>query len=213
MESMEKRLGDASSTTTQSTAAATTALPTTTPTRHLPLPDPLQQHQRIHARLSRRQPMPTSDDGISLDPIEWTVRKLVPIPETYFWEYNPRDDDDDMLRDDDQSWQAHLSWRLRTWHRTIGTAEATLHWMDRWIAQPVARTTGVTDSRFSDVTQYMTEEDWATARQTLASQRRQRMQEDTEAGRDMELATTDDDDEGKGNAARDPEPSVGRGSA
>ena len=164
--------------------------------------------------LSRRQPIPSNPED-PLDPIEWTVRQLIPIPATYYWEYTP----DGRERNKDQNedtanaintntknsntstssgdttttttftttWQARLPWQLKTWHRLIGWAEAGLHWTDRWVAQPVASATGLTESRWSYVTDHMTRDDWRAAA-AVQRQRRQRYTlQDSETGQGLVL--------------------------
>eukprot|EP00977_Amphora_coffeiformis_P010879 scaffold2558_cov172-Amphora_coffeaeformis.AAC.10 len=133
--------------------------------------------------LSRRQPMNSTEED-PLDPIEWTVRKLVPIPETYFWEYSPKQGV--ALSSE---WKKKLPWRLKAWHRTIGTVDSGMKWMDRWIAQPVAAGTGLTAPRMSYVTDFMTEEEWEASRQRLR-ERKGRVLHDSETGDGLVLKTT-----------------------
>ena len=133
----------------------------------------------IRRVLSRRQPIHSTEDD-PLDPIEWTFRKLIPIPETYYWEYTPPSSVTTTTTSTAQegetqdAWHARLPWHLKAWHRTIGAADRAMQWTDRWIAQPVAGATGLTAPRMSYVTDHMTAEEWAAARQRLRQQKQQR---------------------------------------
>ena len=119
----------------------------------------------IRQALILRQPLHSTPDD-PLDPIEWTVRKLIPIPETYYWEYTPPADVAVP-----ENWQTTLlPWHVKVWHCSIAAADAALQWTDRWIAQPVASATGLTAPRMSHVTDHMTEAEWAAARQRLRVQ-------------------------------------------
>ena len=128
--------------------------------------------QELRRVLSRRAPIQSTPRN-PMDPIEWTVRKLVPIPETYFWDYH-----DESLPPE---WRHQLPWTLKAWHRTIGAADSALRWTDRWIAQPVADAMGLTAPRMAYVTDHMTEEEWQAARQRLRAQQ-QRVLRDSEQG-------------------------------
>ena len=146
----------------------------------------------IRKILSRRQPIHSTEED-PLDPIEWTVRKLIPIPETYFWEYEPPVSSSSLQHGGDESssptttststttskeWQRRLPWHLKAWHRTIGVADAAIQWTDRWVAQPVANATGLTAPYMSYVTDHMTAEEWEEARQRLRAQKRHVIQND-----------------------------------
>lgn len=139
----------------------------------------------IRRALSRRQPVHSTQDDDPLDPIEWTVRQLVPIPENYFWEYTPDEGTTALPADE---WQKLLPWHLKTWHRTIGSLDNGMKWIDRWIAQPVANGTGLTAPRMSYVTDFMTEEEWEASRRRLR-ERQGRVLQDSETGDGLVLRT------------------------
>ena len=140
---------------------------------------------KILEDLSRRQTINSTDED-PLDPIEWTVRKLIPIPETYFWDYSPNGEEGVVL---DGEWKNKLPRYLKAWHRTIGMFDSGMQWIDRWIAQPVATGTGLTASRMSYVTDFMTEEEWETSRQRLR-ERKGRVLHDSETGDGFVMKTT-----------------------
>lgn len=127
--------------------------------------------ETIRQAVSRRQPIHSTEDD-PLDPIEWTVRKLIPIPETYYWDYTPPPTTTATTTAD---WQAKLPWHVKAWHGAIGAADVTLQCVDRWIAQPIASAMGLTAPRMSYVTDHMTEAEWAAARQRLQAQQQRRI--------------------------------------
>jgi len=89
-----------------------------------------------------------------MDPLEWTVRKVIPIPRAYFWETGNND----------------LSWKVKLWHRTVAVlgngvknAEAA--------GEVVANTLGLNGSRYDYVYDTMTAEERQMAEQ-IARERR-----------------------------------------
>ena len=90
--------------------------------------------EELQEILTQRQEMVVDED---MDPLEWTVRKVVPIPRVYYWDVVP-----------DQAERASIPWKIRAWHSTIAGCCRVGNWMDRRVAQPIARGVGLTDSRF-----------------------------------------------------------------
>ena len=135
--------------------------------------------EMINRDLTRRQPIHSNEEE-PLDPLEWTVRRLIPIPETYYWDYTPPGYTNNNHHNPD--WRSQLPYKLKIWHRTIGMADSILRWTDRWIAQPVAGATGLTASRLSYVTDHMTKQEWEEARNRLRA-RTERSLADIESGR------------------------------
>jgi hypothetical protein len=82
-----------------------------------------------------------------MDPLEWSVRKLVSIPKKYYW----------------QTGNYNVSMRTKLWHRTVGTLGLTLRAAER-IGEVLANITGLNTSRFDYITNAMTEEEWEFAR-------------------------------------------------
>jgi uncharacterized membrane protein len=96
-----------------------------------------------------------------MDPLEWSVRKLIPIPAHYYWDVIRSPSEEDLIRP-----------AVKRWHRMIAAFDIAYRWTDRSIAQPLAATIGLTDSRFGHVADYMSEEDWARSMRHV-NQRRQ----------------------------------------
>mmetsp|Transcript_31981 Transcript_31981/g.73502 ORF Transcript_31981/g.73502 Transcript_31981/m.73502 type:complete len:133 (-) Transcript_31981:174-572(-) len=97
-----------------------------------------------------------------MDPLEWSVRKVIPIPKAYFWETGNHD----------------LPAKTKLWHRTVGTMANVVKFVDR-IGKPVTDGLGITASRYDYVTSTMTEKQWQKARKT-ASERKLRSQSRSE---------------------------------
>jgi hypothetical protein len=108
----------------------------------------------------------TSD---TMDPLEWTVRKLVSIPKTYYWELDDVDPE-------------ALPVRLKVWHRSVATMGTIVRVTDR-VGLSVANFLGLTTSGpFDYVTNTMTERDWEISRRTVAERMSVREQEQQEEG-------------------------------
>mmetsp|Transcript_27453 Transcript_27453/g.40317 ORF Transcript_27453/g.40317 Transcript_27453/m.40317 type:complete len:183 (-) Transcript_27453:364-912(-) len=102
-------------------------------------------------------------DDPKMDALEWGVRKVVPIPKKYYWETGNYD----------------LPLKTKAWHRLVGTGAAAVRFLDR-IGQPVTEASGLTSSRFSYVTDTMTERQWEKAQDT-ASRRKLQHEAEREA--------------------------------
>lgn len=85
----------------------------------------------------------------TMDPLEWTFRKVVPIPEHYYW---------DVVSSQEE--QAHIPARIRLWHRSLFALSRASQWTDDHIGQPLARTLGLDTPRMNDVTMFMSDDDW-----------------------------------------------------
>ncbi len=81
--------------------------------------------------------------------LEWTVRKIIPIPKAYYWETGKED----------------LSFRTKAWHQTVAFLGRTTKFIEG-IGEAVANLTGLNSSRYDYVTSTMTEAQWAAARVT-----------------------------------------------
>eukprot|EP00541_Cyclophora_tenuis_P019410 CAMPEP_0116576766 /NCGR_PEP_ID=MMETSP0397-20121206/20724_1 /TAXON_ID=216820 /ORGANISM="Cyclophora tenuis, Strain ECT3854" /LENGTH=148 /DNA_ID=CAMNT_0004105863 /DNA_START=164 /DNA_END=610 /DNA_ORIENTATION=+ len=108
-----------------------------------------------------------------MDPLEWTVRKVIPIPKAYFWETGNTD----------------LPPRTKLWHRTVGAMSNVVKFVDT-LGKPVGEFTGVTSSRYDYVTSTMTQKQMETARQTANLRK-----ESSKAGRSTRALQCLDEDE------------------
>ena len=101
-----------------------------------------------------------------MDPFEWTVRKAVPMPAVYYW---------DVFEEQNESMKKDIPWKIRWWHKIVGSLENTSNVVNQWVALPIARTLGITDSRVAYVTESMTEEELQESKRVVI-ERRQRQQ-------------------------------------
>jgi hypothetical protein len=108
------------------------------------------------------------EDDALLDPLERTVRYLIPIPKYYYW---------DVLRqasnENPESFSiADVPWSVRLWHDAIGSADYTGAWLNQRLAQPIASWMGLTGPRFHEVLNSMTEEELQQSRNRILERKR-----------------------------------------
>ena len=116
--------------------------------------------------LSERNTQVDLDDE-NMDPIEWTFRKLVPLPAVYFWdllEGQPEEVKREYL-------QTKIPRKIRAWHRVIGSLDRAQHWMTDWVAKPLAGGLGITESRFSYVIDNMSEAELNESKRMVAERK------------------------------------------
>jgi len=114
--------------------------------------------EEVEQILTERQEVDMTDED--MDPLEWTFRKLVPIPAHFYW---------DVVVDEKE--RAHIPTKIKVWHKTIASLGAVQQFADRWIARPVASGLGVTSSRFQYVTDNMTQEDWKESKRIVTERK------------------------------------------
>ena len=83
----------------------------------------------------------------TMDPLEWSVRRIIPIPKTYYWETG----------------NYNISLKIKLWHRTIRSLGLTLKMAEK-MGEVISNITGINSSRFAYITDHMTEEEWDEAR-------------------------------------------------
>jgi hypothetical protein len=102
--------------------------------------------EEILQLVRERHVVDTTDDDL-LDPLERTVRYLVPIPRTYYWN-----------TDLSAAEQRQIPLLTKAWHQSIATAERLGNWTGRNIGMPLAASLGLTESRIQFVLDQMDEE-------------------------------------------------------
>jgi hypothetical protein len=132
-------------------------------------------HQELQKVISLRQVVDMSDED--MDPIEWTVRKLIPIPAEYYWDVVSEEQHD------------QVPVRTKFWHRTIALLSGAHQWTERSVAKPLASALGLTDSRFDYVVDNMTDKEWEESRAMVAARRAQGKKEELQAKQDVEEGT------------------------
>jgi len=92
-----------------------------------------------------------------MDPMEWSVRHLVPIPKKYYWETNNLD----------------LSLRTKLWHRTVSALGSALRCAE-CIGEIVANIVGLNSSSYDYVISTMTPDQWEASRRNAQEIRAKR---------------------------------------
>eukprot|EP00980_Cylindrotheca_fusiformis_P022314 scaffold9191_cov114-Cylindrotheca_fusiformis.AAC.9 len=106
-------------------------------------------------------------DSETMDPFEWTARKLVSVPKAYYWDtdVNPKE----------------LPVKLKVWHRSVGLMGSAVRLFDN-MGKPVAGALGLSSSRFNYVTSTMTDRDWETSRRHVEERAQMQQQDEAECG-------------------------------
>jgi hypothetical protein len=133
--------------------------------------------QELQKVISQRQVVDMSDED--MDPIEWTVRKVFPIPAEYYWDVVSEEQHDQVPT------------RTKVWHKTISFLCGAHQWTERSVAKPLAASLGLTDSRFDYVVDNMTDEEWEKSRAMTAARRSQGKKEELQSKQDVEVGTTE----------------------
>jgi hypothetical protein len=136
---------------------------------------PKRSPQELQKIISQRQVVDMSDED--MDPIEWTVRKVIPIPAEYYWDAVSEEQHDQVPA------------RTKVWHKTISFLCRAHQWTERSIAKPLASSLGLTDSRFDYVVDNMTDEEWEKSRAMAAARRSQGKKEELQSKHDVEVGT------------------------
>uniref|UniRef100_A0A7S1BCS2 Uncharacterized protein n=1 Tax=Corethron hystrix TaxID=216773 RepID=A0A7S1BCS2_9STRA len=99
----------------------------------------------------------------NMDPLEWTVRKTVPIPKAYYWDTG----------------NENIPKSTKAWHHTVNVLSKVLKVAER-AGELVADISGLNSTQYDYVTANMTEEEWKEAKKTMEIrniQRRKSMEE------------------------------------
>mmetsp|Transcript_10934 Transcript_10934/g.20428 ORF Transcript_10934/g.20428 Transcript_10934/m.20428 type:complete len:176 (-) Transcript_10934:3061-3588(-) len=94
----------------------------------------------------------------NLDPLEWSVRKMIPIPKKYYFETGNYD----------------VPLRTKAWHRSVQVMGLALLGVEK-IGGFFANVLGLTSSRYDDVLAYMTKEELEEARENARLDRQKRL--------------------------------------
>mmetsp|Transcript_3717 Transcript_3717/g.5472 ORF Transcript_3717/g.5472 Transcript_3717/m.5472 type:complete len:184 (+) Transcript_3717:125-676(+) len=108
-------------------------------------------------------------DMDNLDPLEWSARKVVPIPKKYYWDTGNFD----------------LPLRIKAWHRTVSALERLTHAAEK-TGEVAANMTGLNSTRFDYVTSTMTEEELEEARIYAEECKKRRAEQRAKKAREIE---------------------------
>lgn len=86
-------------------------------------------------------------DDPDMDPLEWSAKKVIPVPKVYYWETGNRD----------------LPPKIKIWHHSINALKVALGFAEK-AGGFFASILGIDKSRYHYVTSTMTEEQWEVAR-------------------------------------------------
>ena len=92
-----------------------------------------------------------------MDPLEWSVRKTIPIPKKYYWETGNYD----------------VSAKTKAWHRTVQSLGIAVRGAEK-VGGFFVSLLGLNNSRFDDVTAYMTDEEWEIAKENARKDKERR---------------------------------------
>mmetsp|Transcript_14688 Transcript_14688/g.17877 ORF Transcript_14688/g.17877 Transcript_14688/m.17877 type:complete len:170 (+) Transcript_14688:75-584(+) len=115
-------------------------------------------------------------DDPKMDPLERSVRRIIPIPKKYYWE-------------NENDTNIELPVKVKVWHNTVAILGNITRFAEK-IGEVAADTIGLTASRYSYVTDTMTEEQWEDARMVADERKSQRelKQAEQDAAKDAGLA-------------------------
>lgn len=120
-----------------------------------------EEEEKIIELLNKRQTVDMNAED--MDPLEWAFRKIVPIPEHYYW---------DIVSSNEI---IHIPARIRVWHGGIYALSRVSQWSADHIGQPLVRTLGLDTPRMHDVTMFMSEKDWKQSQRIVTERQNQTM--------------------------------------
>jgi hypothetical protein len=109
----------------------------------------------------------------NLDPLEWSIRKIIPIPKKYYFETGNYD----------------VPFRTKAWHRSVQAMGLALHGVEK-IGGFFASFLGLNSSRYDDVLAYMSKEELEQSRENARldrERRKVRFQEDRQSKYKIEV--------------------------
>lgn len=128
-------------------------------------PTPNMTKDELLRMLSERHILQlTPQEDELLDPIERTVRYIVPIPKYYYWDVlkaqsnksRNNSEEHDSTNNTTTITADQIPYTIKSWHTIIGLCESIGTWTNNHIAQPIASFTGLTGPRFHEVIDSMT---------------------------------------------------------
>jgi heterodisulfide reductase subunit B len=128
--------------------------------------------EELQKVISQRQVVDMTDEY--MDPIEWTVRKVLHIPEAYYW---------DVILEEQYD---QVPVRTKFWHKTIALLNGAHNWTNRSFAKPLASALGLTDSPFDYVVDTMTDKEWKESKEKVAARQVQYKKEEGHSKHDVE---------------------------
>jgi hypothetical protein len=125
----------------------------------------------------------TPEEDELLDPIERTIRYIVPIPKYYYWDIlRTKQEQEQQQQQRDSSTNTEVDsgepsvvsltsddipYSIKSWHTIIGMCDYFGTWTNRIIAQPIASYIGLTGPRFHEVLNSMTQQERQQSKQIV----------------------------------------------
>jgi hypothetical protein len=99
-----------------------------------------------------------------LDPIERTIRYMIPIPKYYYWDVlavsNREHDATTTTTTTSTTTTDDVPLSIKSWHTIIGWCDHIGTWTNHRVAQPIASFLGLTGPRFHEVINSMSPEEF-----------------------------------------------------
>jgi hypothetical protein len=146
-----------------------------------------ETQEELLAILSQRHEVDLNAED--MDPLEWTFRKVVPVPKFYYWDVLKQQHHQPQQQEGSSD-AAVIPMRIKLWHHTIATMTGAYQWTEQKVALPLARTFGLTSSRFDDVAMYMTEDDRNASRRIVAERQQKECEQQLEQPATSESLTS-----------------------
>ena len=109
---------------------------------------------------------PTEVQDDMVDPIERTVRAIVPIPKYYYWDICNTDAD-----------IKEIPKTIQLWHSAIYSCNVIGQWTTKNVGLPIASALGLTSSRFHEVIDQMSPQELDESRQQVKERREREQQQ------------------------------------
>jgi len=125
-------------------------------------------------------------DDPYMDPLEWTVKKIVPIPKAYYWTIPEKNDPSSSAEDmshsneldndgEGQTPRQSIPMKIKVWHNSICALAFAFHCAEK-TGEFFANIMGLTKSRYDYVTSTMTEDEWELAKENADKKKEDRLE-------------------------------------
>jgi hypothetical protein len=149
--------------------------------------DDIQSKDEMIKILSERYVLQLSpEEDELLDPIERTIRYIIPIPKKYYWDILPSSSSSSKQQEQHDCTTTNnknipitindVPYSIKVWHHCIHKCDVVGTWINNHVAQPIASSIGLTGPRFFEVITSMTEEELQQSR-TIMNERNNNQQQ------------------------------------
>jgi len=135
-----------------------------------------------------------------MDPIEWTVRKIVPIPKQYYWEILQNNNASSSsaagsnninnYNHYSHSSNANISYKIKFWHNLIYLLMVLYQFCNTWIATPIGDTLGITSSSTNRYVNHgITDEDYENSKINVQNRKKKQQLQQQQNNNDNHTIT------------------------